>query len=258
MKLGIGDYYFTCYDNPNIIHAQLIFWDTIMKKAPEVIEDIKANVFKEYEKVKNYPFESLRISYHDFVFNPDKFYTIYKNAKFLEPFRQSLFDWSLKYNLVDEWLLGKAFRTLFYLSNAEFFKYNTDINTVSFTIGWFAENQFSEFKFKPWNPLMETWDKYKKQLEAALGNYKNNIEEMVKGKYKKAEVIRKPEQFEWIVRFQVQNWSLSRIALNYFSIDPKDMDYKTIMDSKKAVLSKQLHALADMVGLTLRTDIEDD
>jgi hypothetical protein len=261
LKLGIGDFYCQGFGNPVIIHAQAFFWGTIEKKAIEVIKDLKENVFEEYKSIKDFPFESLRLSYSDFVFEPDKFYFFYKYKEYLEPFRISLLKWTQRYNLLDEWLLEKAFRTLFYWSNADFFEHNI-ANVASCTIGWFDESQFPKFEFRQWNPLMETWSYYQQKLEKAAGSYKKEIEKIMStsycGIYTKTPVIKKSEQFEWLVRFQVKNWSYSKIARYYFQINPTDESYKANIESKKSVLSRQLHALANLIGLTLRTSIEDN
>ena len=164
-------------------------------------------------------------------------------------FTKALARWAEGYHLTDRWFLdGVVRRTLrewhrrperTLLKNPPFF----DVDAASL---------FKGFKFghTPWVPTWATWKEYQADLQkafaAALRKYRKRMEEWTtsmgyaRTKAKRARQGDDPLlHFDWLVRFQVREWTHDRIAKHY-----KLSDTKTVASAIKKT--------ADLIGLTRR------
>lgn len=99
-----------------------------------------------------------------------------------------------------------------------------------------------------WDPRNDTWGEFEKKLDAAYKKYKELYRERTEAHlerkgYVEGKEKRNKEHFEWLVRYQIQNWTVKEIA-DYYSKDDKILSEDTI--------KKALSNTASMVGLQLR------
>ena len=95
-----------------------------------------------------------------------------------------------------------------------------------------------------YDPAAKTWQEY---LEELAATYRPQQEEAFaragfhKTRVKRARTASPALHYEWIVRYQVQNWTIRRVAAHYLS-DP----------DQRSTVRSALRELAVIVGLTLR------
>lgn len=99
-----------------------------------------------------------------------------------------------------------------------------------------------------WDPRNDTWVEFEKMLDSAYKKYKELYRSrtevyMENMGYLKGKEKRNLDHFEWLVRYQFQNWSIKEIA-DYYSKEKKVLGEDTI---KKAISST-----ADIVNIHLR------
>ncbi|WP_144514287.1 hypothetical protein [Bacillus thuringiensis] len=99
-----------------------------------------------------------------------------------------------------------------------------------------------------WDPRDEPWSEFEKNLDIAFRQYKNLYKNRTESYIKNLGYIegkekRNREHFEWLVRFQIQGWTIKEIA-DYYSEEEKVLGEDTI--------KKALHCTSNIIGITLR------
>lgn len=99
-----------------------------------------------------------------------------------------------------------------------------------------------------WDPRIETWSEFEETLDDAFKKYKQLYKErtqllMEEHGYTEGKHKRNKEHFEWLVRYQLQEWSINEIA-DYYSTKNTILVEDTIR--------KALTSTAKLIGLRLR------
>ncbi|MCH5460943.1 hypothetical protein [Bacillus cereus] len=99
-----------------------------------------------------------------------------------------------------------------------------------------------------WDPRMYSWSEFEKKLDLAYKKYKELYRErtenfMKENGYVEGKEKRNMDHFDWLVRYQIQEWNTKEIA-DYYSTNKKVISEDTI--------SKALHNTASLVGFKLR------
>lgn len=99
-----------------------------------------------------------------------------------------------------------------------------------------------------WDPRVETWSEFEEDLDATFKKYKQLYKVrtrlfMEQHGYTEGKEKRNKEHFEWLVRYQLQEWSIKKIA-DYYSTKNTTLVEDTV---RKAVTST-----AKLIGLRLR------
>lgn len=99
-----------------------------------------------------------------------------------------------------------------------------------------------------WDPRTETWSEFENKLDKNFYKYKElykkrTEEYLKKYGYIKGKEKRNKEHFHWLVRYQIQGWSIKKIA-DYYSKDKKILTEDTV---KKGLVNT-----ASMVDIYLR------
>ncbi|MCA1025013.1 hypothetical protein LCM23_02840 [Cytobacillus kochii] len=99
-----------------------------------------------------------------------------------------------------------------------------------------------------WDPRIETWTEFEESVDRAYKKYKELYQlrtklYMEKHGYIEGKQKRNKDHFEWLVRFQIQEWSVKEIA-DYYS--------KGNIIIAEDTIRKALVSTADLIGLELR------
>lgn len=99
-----------------------------------------------------------------------------------------------------------------------------------------------------WDPRLETWKDFEEMLDAAYKKYKKLYKErtrlyMEKQGYVEGKTKRNKEHFEWMVRYQIQEWNIIDIA-DYYSNRDKIIAEDTVR--------KALNNVSDLLQLKLK------
>jgi hypothetical protein len=110
------------------------------------------------------------------------------------------------------------------------------------------DNVLGFYSGSGWDPRQDTWTEFEGMLDEAFKKYKKLYRKrtedfMLKNGYIEGQEKRNIEHFQWLVRYQIQGWSIKEIADKYSSLD------KIVSED---VVNKALHNTAKLVGLKLR------
>jgi hypothetical protein len=167
-------------------------------------------------------------------------------AEELVPLRDAVLAWGRTYALSDNWMLDVAMSTL------------QEVVFLGDSVTAFAAPQFmalvirKPFEFRSWKLEWETWSEYEVAALEALREYRARCEaEAVKDGLKRSPVKNAPKgtknvdmHFEWLVRWQVQEWTHKRIAIHY----------GRAVEGRMAIgVATAVRNTADLIGLTRRT-----
>lgn len=99
-----------------------------------------------------------------------------------------------------------------------------------------------------WDPRTTTWSDFEKSMDSAYKKYKKLYKErtksyMAENGYVEGTQKRNKEHFEWLVRYQIQGWSIQEIA-DFYSTEKKTLAEDTIR--------KGLSATAKVLDLKIR------
>ena len=261
----IGAEYFHPNDqsSPVIVGAQGVFLGRVEDVATEVLVDLLEGVLPTYKATWIAAEDStlLRRTWWErsaaswfIVASMDRQSPPASGYQALFPLWDTLYAWCGRWHLTDEWLLAVALRTLY---------------------GWVQEDPAGippgELRFqrptegelmlrppqpslevRPCEPLAETWTAYKKDAKKTFDEWLQRYAAEMKEWAEVTQIHRSPEKrarrgtkdtdlhFEWLVRFQVQDWTYDRIALHYGGLD--------VSTARDAVVST-----SEMIQLTRRT-----
>jgi hypothetical protein len=101
-----------------------------------------------------------------------------------------------------------------------------------------------------WDMRSETWDEFETNIDVAFKSYKKAYKQRMEAYMKQLDFTvsikkRNLDHFEWFVRYQLQGWSMRKIADDYSKTSGKLVVEDTV--------SKALHSVSDTVLLPLRT-----
>lgn len=102
-----------------------------------------------------------------------------------------------------------------------------------------------------WNPQLEKWSDFEKKMDLLYKQYKkfykNRTERFLNSKgYVVAKEKRNLYHFLWLVRYQVQGWSIRKIANHYADETGKVITEEAVRDA--------LHSTAEFSSIHLRTN----
>ncbi|NHN33158.1 hypothetical protein [Paenibacillus agricola] len=106
------------------------------------------------------------------------------------------------------------------------------------------------FSGKGWDPRSETWKDFENQLDEWFSAYKRMYRErseklLENNGYVKSKEKRSLEHFKWLVRYQIQNWTLKEITDHYSEESDDILNEDTIW--------KGIKSTSEQVFLTLRS-----
>jgi len=99
-----------------------------------------------------------------------------------------------------------------------------------------------------WDPRLETWKEFEARIDTAYKTYKNLYKKrtmlyMEKHGYIEGKPKRNKQHFEWLVRYQIQEWTVKDIA-DFYSKDEKIVSEDTVR--------KALNNVSELLELKLR------
>lgn len=158
----------------------------------------------------------------------------------LQPFRDSLLDWGMRWRLDQEWCLRFAFRQVdaWYRWPSARWRYDDPPVPAILT------DEEREFRFivPGWNPTAERWPDAEERLDAAYEEAKREHRRRLIALAESLELTREPtkatpEHYTWLARYHLRGESYGRIAAGHH-------DRKSVEDAVKRA--------AALIGLDLR------
>jgi len=186
--------------------ARIIFLEALNRLVPETLEILKKEVFPYYCPLPSKWSGHLRwwhLKQAGCVIGGKQRYPELVDIK------KALIYWSDHFHLNTEWILNDALNTLFYwtiLPNA-----NLEWLPKGST---YWDSRLEPFSVGAWKPIEESERQFRDRVKAELDKYIIAAKEM-------DDLISVPDKnqmdhFEWLVYYQVQNWSHSKIANTYY------------------------------------------
>ena len=161
--------------------------------------------------------------------------------------------WQKRWNLGESWVRTAAVQTLNDWSAEEGLKTIREVwpamDSLTADLSGYKEQEFI-FTAIPWISYQETRKAAEARLRGAfddyLGGYLDAVEKadqargMVRSPEKRGRRGEKPDMhFEWLARFQVQEWSYGKIA-SYYQVSPRAVE-------------DAVRETSELIGLTRRT-----
>lgn len=181
----------------------------------------------------------------------------------LLPLKYALLAWAERFHLADEWVLDAALDTLHRWTQ---WRKAAEVLEWAYIGGsWWApvsdEEQQLIFRHAGWDPTSETWESFESRLRADVEwwlekvrmEYRPRLLALCEERGWRPTPIKRNRSgspllhFEWLVRYQVQEWGYARIAQAYTDADPQGD--KVIGED---AVRKAVKSTADLLGLTLR------
>ncbi len=259
------------YGGLNQWSARLYFLDLVETLMPEVIAELGKKPFEAFSAIHSNPtgwetFLNKKSKIKDLLISPPgKLRTelltdrgkLQPNlwAKFLF-FRKLLYDWAIKYNLADEWLIKLFFELLCDWINHPKDE-RKDLSTVfedsSDSIG--DNSQLSngtsikfEFQFREWRPDVENKSDYRKALQNSFkvseNEYFKKMEKFAleSGKKRNPRKNKLKTHLEWFIYYQIGGKTYREITELY--IGEKGIDVQAV--------HKAVYEIAEVLGVKLR------
>lgn len=248
--LGFGE-----FDDPAnssaMVGGQIYFFHVIKIDAVDVVRQLAGAPFSQYREVRDAAdWQALGWdSYPDFLASRD-----YRS---LLP---ALRDWATRWRLTDDWCVARALQTLDLwalmspkgrgLEDLLKWGWDTNIgNAIDVPLtDEEIENTMVLPRYEPnWNFLQDTIEAMTASFIVQRDAYIRRVEDLMHQRgWKRKKVLRRPEHFEWLVRYHVLGESTKAIAP---SVPPNAS--KTTAFTANAVY-KAITSTADLIGLTLR------
>jgi hypothetical protein len=242
------------YRDPRHDMAQYVLRRAFLRKvdeiAPGVCRDLLDSVFSAYRNASSTDHLFVRWNLLS-----------EKRSSFAKELREALRAWGRRHNLTDDWLFDIALRTL---SNWQEWEEATrergdsedpwhPTRPSSFADPLFVDIACGDFRFRhdAWVPTWEPWQEYhhaaRAKFEEALRQYREEQERIAKqGGFVLSPEKREIERhLEWLVRFQVTNWTYKKIVDENTGRRAASLDIRGVQ--------RAVHDAAELLGLTLRT-----
>lgn len=213
--------------------AQLAFLREIKRSAPEVLDNLMEDTFRVYESIREEPIEyhrrlrgeklspqeNERANAHFYVTSPiweDIFEG--QSAEFL-PVRDSLWNWSYRWNLDADWCRAFAFFTVATWLMDPAKRSKRDWNYMGIT--WGIPVEVEDFKYKwAWHPLRTARADIERimrvRFENEMKEYLDRVEQRLVTKTGAVRPRTKTQEahFTWLVDYQIKGESQSSISKN--------------------------------------------
>jgi hypothetical protein len=198
-------------------HAQSIFFKVLREIAPEVIEDLRGEPYDAYRQARHV--------YRDEV----NFRNLFEEERFAE-LRRRLEQWGERWRLDAAWCFEKGWAAFQWWEadqdnpehyDADFWE-GDDWTGKAVSLGESATSEEREFSFRYdiddlsviKRALVEA--EVKRVFDRELKEHLDMLEEAAKERrFEEIPTKRGDEHFRWLVRYQVQGWSMLRIAAEY-------------------------------------------
>ncbi|MEX2109079.1 MAG: hypothetical protein WD802_00550 [Gemmatimonadaceae bacterium] len=229
-RIGFGEYsHPTLFDKAKL-YAQLEFIQKIEEVAQEVLVDLAESVRPNYEGVRTLMDESELLS-----LDAKTLRSRAKNARNeFAALLASLEAWIEKHSLDADWVRNMVLRTLFHWTGRDV----VGGPPLRFTAPISAKKAemipqpflFSDFGWKITNETRKAFgQRIKAEFNSSLAGYLTRVEQSAeKAGWTKTPEIRKSgkdsdsfRHFEWLVRWQCQNWTTVKIAKKYGRGNPR-------------------------------------
>jgi hypothetical protein len=224
-RIGFGEYFHPALFDKAGLYARLEFIGKIEVFAQEVLVDLAESVRPNYERVRNVMDQSELLSLDAEILR-----NLAKNGRNeFASLLTVLEAWIERHSLDAEWVRNMAFRTLFHWTGRNVVVQGRPLRfmaPVSATNSQMIEVPFSFSDFG-WRTANETRKAFVQRVRAEfnsnLAGYVRRVERRaVDAGWTKTPEIRKSgkdsdpfRHFEWLVRWQCQGWTTTKIAKEY-------------------------------------------